>query len=50
MAIFAIILIPVFPFILRQRYRHEQKELHEKIEKAAVPPEIRPPIKREFAS
>ena len=34
MAIFAIMLIPIFPFILRRRYRREQKELHEKIEKA----------------
>ena len=34
MAIVAIILIPVFPFILRRRRRLNQRELHDKIEKA----------------
>ena len=34
MAIVAVILIPIFPFILRRRDRREQQELHEKIEKA----------------
>jgi flagellar biosynthesis/type III secretory pathway M-ring protein FliF/YscJ len=34
MAAFALILIPVFPFILRRRRRRAHKELHEKIEKA----------------
>ena len=34
MAVFAIVLIPIFPFILRRRRRRAQQELHEKIEKA----------------
>ena len=34
MAIVAIVLIPIFPFILRRRRRRAQQELHEKIEKA----------------
>ena len=33
-AIVAVILIPIFPFILRRRRRIGQQELHEKIEKA----------------
>jgi hypothetical protein len=32
--IVAIMLIPIFPFILRRRRRKAQQELHEKIEKA----------------
>lgn len=34
--IVAIILLPVFPMILRRRRRKDQQELHEKIEKAMV--------------
>jgi flagellar biosynthesis/type III secretory pathway M-ring protein FliF/YscJ len=34
MAIVALILIPIFPFILRRRRRRAQKQLHERIEKA----------------
>ncbi|MFC1499325.1 hypothetical protein ACFLS1_12760 [Verrucomicrobiota bacterium] len=34
MAIVAIILIPIFPFILRRRRRKAQQELHDKVEKA----------------
>ena len=34
MAIFALILIPIFPFILRRRKRKEGAALHERIEKA----------------
>ena len=34
MLIFAVILAPIFPFILRRRRKREQAELHDKIEKA----------------
>ena len=34
MAVFAIVLLPIFPFILRRRRRQAKQELHEKIEKA----------------
>ncbi len=34
MLIVAIILIPIFPFILRHRRRRDQKEIHDKVEKA----------------
>jgi len=30
----AIILLPIFPFILRRRRRKDQQELHDKVEKA----------------
>lgn len=33
-AICTAILLPVFPFILRWRKRHAQRELHDKVEKA----------------
>lgn len=36
MAIFAVVLLPIFPFILRRRRKREQAELHDKIEKAKV--------------
>jgi hypothetical protein len=32
--IWAVVLLPIFPFILRRRRKREQRELHEKIEKA----------------
>jgi hypothetical protein len=34
MALFALVLLPVFPFILRHRRKVAQKELHKKIEEA----------------
>jgi flagellar biosynthesis/type III secretory pathway M-ring protein FliF/YscJ len=34
MILFAIVLLPIFPFILRRRRRKEQAELHRKIEEA----------------
>ena len=33
-AICTVILVPIFPFILRRRKRRAQRELHEKVEKA----------------
>ena len=34
MACVAVVLLPIFPFILRRRRRRAQRELHAKIEKA----------------
>ncbi|MDP6526689.1 MAG: hypothetical protein QGH15_20985 [Kiritimatiellia bacterium] len=34
MLVFALVLLPFFPLILRRRRRREQAELHDKIEKA----------------
>ena len=36
MAVFGVLLLPVFPFILRLRRRRAQSELHEKVKKAGM--------------